>query len=175
MTEQQLDARKERAENGTFVISKTDEGFRVHSVHSPSHIYLVRQEVDRWTCTCPDFEYHKGDTTWRCKHVLAAVPCQASQNSETPGTVDQPSPEQPAPTDASKQPSRRRKAQQDQPTPPVPVQMVMKRSVSPDGRIDSISVEFSLPVSGYSNGEIKQRALGTLELQKEIVGALAYA
>jgi len=49
--------------------------------------------------------------------------------------------------------------------------MIMKRSVSPDGRIDSISVEFSLPVSGCSNGDIKQRALSTLELQKEIVGA----
>jgi hypothetical protein len=32
-------------------------------------------------------------------------------------------------------------------------------------------VEFSMPVSDISNGEIKQRALSTLELQKEIVGA----
>jgi len=49
--------------------------------------------------------------------------------------------------------------------------MLIKRSVSPDGRIDSVSVEFSMPVSDISNGEIKQRALSTLELQKEIVGA----
>jgi len=38
MTQTQLDVRKERAENGTFVISKTEEGFRVYSVHNPSHV-----------------------------------------------------------------------------------------------------------------------------------------
>ena len=48
-------------------------------------------------------------------------------------------------------------------------QMLIKRSVSPDGRIDSVSVEFSMPVSDISNGEIKDKALTTLKLQKEIV------
>jgi len=47
--------------------------------------------------------------------------------------------------------------------------MLIKRSVSPDGRIDSVSVEFSMPVSDISNGEIKDKALTTLKLQKEIV------
>src|SRR5207249_2304549 len=50
-------------------------------------------------------------------------------------------------------------------------QMLIKRSVSPDGRIDSVSVEFSMPVSDISNGEIKDKALKILQLQKEIVGA----
>src|SRR5439155_24843954 len=50
-------------------------------------------------------------------------------------------------------------------------QMLIKRSVSPDGRIDSVSVEFSMPVSDISNGEIKDKAVKTLQLQKEIVGA----
>jgi len=49
--------------------------------------------------------------------------------------------------------------------------MLIKRSVSPDGRIDSVSVEFSMPVADISNGEIKDKALKTLQLQKEIVGA----
>src|SRR5437899_10054979 len=50
-------------------------------------------------------------------------------------------------------------------------QMLIKRSVSPDGRIDSVSVEFSMPVADISNGEIKDKALKILQLQKEIVGA----
>src|SRR5207302_8587322 len=50
-------------------------------------------------------------------------------------------------------------------------QMLIKRSISPDGRIDSVSVEFSMPVADISNGEIKEKALKTLQLQKEIVGA----
>src|SRR5438067_3051981 len=44
--------------------------------------------------------------------------------------------------------------------------MLLKRSISPDGRIDSVSVEFSMPVSDVSNGEIKDKALKTLQLQK---------
>ena len=42
MTQAQLEVRTERAENGTLVVSKTEEGFRVYSIHSPSHIYLVK-------------------------------------------------------------------------------------------------------------------------------------
>lgn len=171
MTQAQLEVRTERAENGTLVVSRTEEGFRVYSIHSPSHIYLVKQDGERWTCTCPDFEYHKADTTWRCKHILAVAPWNGSQGNETPAPANQPTIEPPAATENANKPPRRRRVQQDQAVPPVPVQMMMKRSVSPDGRIDSISVEFSMPVSGFSNGEIKQRALSTLELQKEIVGA----
>src|SRR5207302_10016801 len=50
-------------------------------------------------------------------------------------------------------------------------QMLIKRSVSPDGRIDSVSVEFSMLVADISNGEIKEKASKTLQLQKEIVSA----
>jgi SWIM zinc finger len=169
MTQAQFDVRNERAENGTFVISKSDGGFRVYSVHNPSNIYLVVMEGDRWTCTCPDFESHKADTTWRCKHVLAVAPYKA--NGEAFGPTKELVVVPPATPSNGNKPPRRPKAQHDHPLPPVHVQMIMKRSVSPDGRIDSISVEFSLPVSSYSNGEIRQRALSTLELQKEIVGA----
>jgi hypothetical protein len=47
--------------------------------------------------------------------------------------------------------------------------MLIKRSVSPDGRIDSLSVEFSCPVEKVPAKEIKARALKTLSLQSEIV------
>src|SRR5437867_3198039 len=74
MTQAQLEVRKERSENGALIASQTEEGFRVYAVRNPSKVYLVRKEGDQWTCTCPDFEFHKGDTTWRCKHVLAVAP-----------------------------------------------------------------------------------------------------
>ena len=74
MTQAQLETRKERSENGALIASATEEGFRVYAVRNPSKIYLVRKEGDQWTCTCPDFDYHKGDITWRCKHVLAVAP-----------------------------------------------------------------------------------------------------
>jgi hypothetical protein len=171
MTETQLEVRKERAENGALVISRVEEGFRVYSVHNPSRIYLVRQEGERWTCTCPDYEFHKADTTWRCKHILAIGPWMRRNGDGASTPTEQPSHEPAVSAESAKQPPHPQTPRPNEWIPPVPVQMMMKRSVSPDGRIDSISVEFSLPVSGYSNGEIKQRALSTLELQKEIVGA----
>jgi hypothetical protein len=47
--------------------------------------------------------------------------------------------------------------------------MLLKRSVSPDGRIDSLSVEFSLPVAKLSTADIKASASKALALQSEIV------
>ncbi len=172
MTESQIEARQERAGNGALVVSQTEDGYRVYSVNHPSHLYLVRQEGERWTCTCPDFEYHQADTTWRCKHILAVAPYKSSQGSDDNlGPANEVVIEASAAPANGNKPPRPPKVKSTSPIPPVPVQMMMKRSVSPDGRIDSVSVEFSLPVSGYSNDEIKQRALSTLELQKEIVGA----
>jgi len=164
MTETQIEARQERAGNGTLVVSRTEEGFRVYSVSHPSHLYLVRQEGERWTCTCPDFEYHQADTTWRCKHILAVAPWKEQQPYE-PG--DGQAEAIPVPPEPNEQSVVSRKRTQNHTNGFA--QMLIKRSISPDGRIDSVSVEFSMPVAETANGEIKAKALNTLRLQKEIV------
>src|SRR5947199_8351873 len=87
MTQAQLETRKERSENGALIASGTEEGFRVYAVCNPSKVYLVRKEGEQWTCTCPDFEFHQGDTTWRCKHVLAVAPWPKTEET-LPGEVD---------------------------------------------------------------------------------------
>jgi hypothetical protein len=46
--------------------------------------------------------------------------------------------------------------------------MLLKRSVSPDGRIDSLSVEFSCPIGKVTADELKLRAERMLALQGEI-------
>jgi hypothetical protein len=171
MTQTQFDTRQERAENGALVASKTDEGYRVYSLHNPGQIYLVRQEGEHWTCTCPDFEAHKSDITWRCKHILAVAPW--------PQTPTPPAPHPPAEASAHAQPAAAppekpaaSKGKARQPGEPVPpALMLIKRSVSPDGRIDSVSVEFSMPVSGQQEEEIKAKAVKTLQLQREIVAS----
>jgi len=167
MTETQIEARQERAGNGAFVVSRVEEGYRVYSVHNPSHLYLIRQEGERWTCTCPDFEYHQADTTWRCKHILAVAPWKEQQTPQPyePGNGQAEAiPVSPEPNEQAALSKRR-----NQKTTNGFAQMLIKRSVSPDGRIDSVSVEFSMPVAETANGEIKAKALNTLRLQKEIV------
>ena len=171
MTQTQFETRKERAENGALVASKTDEGYRVYSLHNPGQIYLVRQEGEHWTCTCPDFETHKADTTWRCKHILVVAPWERKDQGQTlPPPTGEPS-NSPAPTQPYEEPPapKQKHRRAHQPTPPV--QMLIKRSVSPDGRIDSVSVEFSMPVSGIAENEIKAKAVKTLQLQREIVAS----
>ena len=169
MTDQQLEVRKERADNGTLIVSKTEEGFRVYSVHTPSKMYLVKKEGERWTCTCPDFDTHKADTTWRCKHILAVAPWQTKTQvpATTPGNGQASQIPEPAQS-PEQQPVVKHRGRKG---PNGSAQMLIKRSVSPDGRIDSVSMEFSMPVSDIPNGEIRDKALATMKLQKEIVGA----
>jgi hypothetical protein len=47
--------------------------------------------------------------------------------------------------------------------------MLLKRSVSPDGRIDSLSVEFTAEVDGATPAEVSTRAERLLALQSAIV------
>src|SRR5437867_2175841 len=214
MTQAQLETRKERSENGALIASQTEEGFRVYAVRNPSKVYLVKKEGNQWTCTCSDFEFHKGDTTWRCKHVLAVAPWPKPEEETLPVEVEFDDPTQgltvhePPARDQVRRERVRKEATtpergnghaseipaaaadenlpsvQEKSAPPKPAtpkrarrsangsaQMLIKRSISPDGRIDSVSVEFSMPVSDISNGEIKDKALKILQLQKEVVGA----
>ena len=166
MTDTQLEVWQDRAENGAFVISKLEDGFRVYAIQNPSHLYHVRQEGERWTCTCPDFEAHKADTTWRCKHILAVAPlprretAPAAPSNGNHGSQNQiPPVNGNSPTNGRRRPNNHGNGS---------AQMLIKRSVSPDGRIDSVSVEFSISVTDLPHGEIKAKALTMLKLQKEI-------
>jgi len=46
--------------------------------------------------------------------------------------------------------------------------MLLKRSISPDGRIDSLSIEFSQPVDGIPESDLISRAESILEMQGKI-------
>jgi len=167
MTSAQLETRRERAENGVLIASRADEGFRVYSTDNPSERYFVKFDGERLTCTCPDFEFHQADGAWRCKHILAIEPFDTGHFPELPEPAEEVAPKAAAlnqPPNGS--PSRKRRPPKDQ---TAPISMLIKRSVSPDGRIDSVSVEFTTPVADLTVGEIKDRALTTLQLQRDIV------
>ena len=156
MTDQQQAFQKD-----TFVISRTDDGFRVYAVADPTKSYIVGGGPESPNCTCPEFTYHEGDLTFQCKHIRAVLEQlgvdgseaesyeaderAAIQNEGSPG-----GPRQPHATNGASQ-------------------MLLKRSVSPDGRIDSLSIEFSCPLNGEPTAAVRQRAFRTLRLQDEIV------
>ncbi len=164
MTEGQLEVRKQRAERDVYVITAAPEGWRVRSAGNPSRFYTVSTNGTGLHCTCPDFEKHAAqDPAWQCKHVLA-VEGHKPHN----GTGD---------VQAQRETDEERAAIQNEAPAEVPpaksepdaTQMLIKRSISPDGRIDSVSIEFSFALVGLTDSEVKSRALKTLKLQTEIV------
>lgn len=163
MTEGQFEVRRQRAERDVFVISTYEDGWRVRSTRNPSKFYLVSMNGTGLRCTCPDFENNSAqDPSWQCKHVLAVQDQQAKTGAIVPHTERELAEERAA-VQAEGSPH------QPENDDTHPAQMLIKRSISPDGRIDSISIEFSSLVDEALISDIKSRALNTLKLQTEIV------
>ena len=170
MTTTQLAKRQDRAAIERLVIQQVEEGFRVYAAAEPKNRYIVSGSADAPQCTCPDFQYHQNDPDWQCKHILAVLNEFAdievvAQNADTDEAE-----ERRAIQEESRGPRTR------QPAHPngngggnAVAQLLLKRSVSPDGRIDSLSVEFSSPVDGLAGPEIHARAERMLRLQSGIV------
>lgn len=165
MTPNELSARQSRARAETFVISRTEEGLRVYSPTAPAKSYLVTGNPDEPACTCPDFQHHQEDPEWRCKHILAVLN-QRKQGAATAAEGNGEEATSPPPQKTSPTPRKRRSAQPTSDT----TQMTLKRSVSPDGRIDSLSIEFTRPVAELLVEPVEDQARLLLNLQDRIAG-----
>lgn len=147
----------------TFIIAKNDERYRVCSPLNPATQFTVTGIPDDPQCTCPDFTHPDRPPDWLCPHILAVL---KETLEMTPNRVTG----APAPAGgrgSDKPPTRtaRRAGNGGNGNGAV---MLLKRSVSPDGHIDSLSVEFSCPVGAVTTATIKQQATAILALQGEI-------
>src|SRR5438445_13089593 len=85
MTQEQLDVRKQRAQEDVFVITAFESGWRVRSARTPSRFYCVSMNGAELRCTCPEFEQNAAhDPTWHCKHVIAVQDHQAKTGVSEP-------------------------------------------------------------------------------------------
>ena len=152
-----------------FVLSRTDDGCLVYAATDPQHVYLVAGTPDQPTCTCPDARAHQADAAYRCPHMLAVFPPDTT--TETQASLELA--EERAAIQAEAKPRKRGngKGAASNGNGHSPAQMVLKRSISPDGRIDSLSVEFSCPVDSLAPEALLARATSTLDLQAQIVRA----
>lgn len=151
----ELEKRQHRARRTEqFIIRKTDTGYRVCSSLSPANQYVVSGLPYHPQCTCPDFTSHAADPDWRCKHLLAVLEKFGSDESPVVTGRNGRAP-QPIPAAASPDGD--------------PNIMVIKRSVSPDGKIDSLSVELSLPVNMAEADATTRHAGEAIVLQTAIV------
>lgn len=175
MTAQQLETRRKRVHEVPMVIQRNAEGYLVYSAADPDDSYLVTTDGQTWTCECPDFRNHNADPEWRCKHILAVMDKQTLRTSvagssqasdyeaEERAAIER-EPE-PQPQRRRRQPARKAESANGA------AHMLIKRSISPDGRIDAVSVEFSTTVNGAAASEIKSQATKILRLQNEIAAA----
>lgn len=171
MNQTQLAKRQDRATSETFVIQKVEEGLRVYAAGEPRNCYIVSGSPEAPRCTCPDFQYHQSDPTWRCKHILAVL----NDYSDIEVVAQQPDryevEERQAIQEEGKKPRRARTTTPGSGNgkPGNGATLTLKRSVSPDGRIDSLSVEFSSAVETLSGDDIVERARDILGVQTAIV------
>lgn len=164
MNEIELEQRKVRAANETLVIAPTEGGFRVYNPANITHLFMVSGIPESPKCNCPDFDANKSDPEWRCKHVLAVLN-QALKHQDSkvasPEATERKENDAKASEPAEKKRSRSLRKGHSQ--------MMIKRSISPDGRINSLSVNFLNPIDGVTDEEIKQQAEKAIKLQAEIV------
>jgi hypothetical protein len=160
-----LQEQKERAESDPLVLSQTDEGFRVFSASNPGTMYLVTGDPEAPLCTCPDFTQHRNERGWHCRHIRAVL--NLCDFPGAPGHDPVAAEERIAIRNEGSASDGDKTAGGGNGT----AHMILKRSVSPDRRIDSLSVEFSCPTDKVTGDEIRSRALHAMQLQSEIVSS----
>src|SRR5713226_804904 len=136
------------------------DAFRVYAPASPGDVQTVRMNGIP-TCTCREYNAPGRGERVPCIHISVVLAAQGGRFAPQPTAAIPPATPAPEPS----APERKASAPSDD----AARQMLLKRSVSPDGRIDSLSVEFSLPVAKLSTSDIKASAVRALALQSEIV------
>ncbi len=152
------------SEKKVFVTQQTPDGFCVYEPSDPHTLYLVQGIPEKPSCSCGEFQANRNNPSFRCEHITAVYGQRASG----------------AQSNAVHQGSGNNKSGNENgfATPivytdedlsvPHP-QMQIKRSVSPDGRIDSLSVEFHCPVDLDDAEDVIQQAQQSLHLQAQIM------
>lgn len=169
MKQTELARRQERAASETLVIQRVEEGFRVYAADEPKNRYIVSGSPQAPQCTCPDFQYHRSDPDWQCKHILAVLNEFSEIEVVAQSTDPDEAEERRAIQEEGRAPRKRKAADPSRNGGNDITQLLLKRSVSPDGRIDSLSVEVSTPVNGLATTEIHARAERMLRLQADVV------
>jgi hypothetical protein len=148
-----------KSQEDFLIVNKTTDGYRVYSASQPGQQHFVHADLSNPACTCETFGSEQN-----CEHVRAV----AEQLTEAERMELQ---ERLAIQSGDPKTRKKRAATRSA----TPVTMTLKRSVSPDGRIDSLSVEFSCPLEPNVSSAIKSKAAGMLKLQSEIAAGFLTA
>jgi len=137
-----------------LIISLDDGGaFRVYSPAYPTKSYTVSGTPEGPRCTCPEFEEHKNDPEWKCNHMLAVLNLLNKSGEPAASGEKEPQP-----------------AKEENVIEPVSgLRMEIKRSVSHDDKINSLSITLVYPVESDSSTEVKENAERLIGVLSDIV------
>jgi hypothetical protein len=141
-----------------LVMSETSEGWKIYSTANPKSVYLVTGTQGEAACTCPDYANDPGT---HCLHIGAALMQLPAGNGHDRYDVEE--------RRAIQEEGRTATAQTPRPPTNGASSMLLKRSVSPDGRIDSLSIEFACSVADCTASDIQNKATRLLGIQSGIV------
>ena len=161
MTHEEAPARRDDTDEPLIIVG-TRNGFRVYSPTGRTRPYYVAGIPEAPTCTCPSFKVDGDDPDFRCPHIQAVLErCGAHSQAST--AIDR----------SDDYEREERAAMRDEGALPAgnghSSHMTLKRSISPDGRIDSLSIEFTAPVNGDAVKRLESRASEILGVQSRIV------
>src|SRR5262249_46851340 len=138
-----------------LIISLNETGnFKVYSPAYPTKSFTVSGTPEGPKCTCPDFESHKNDPEWKCQHMLAVLDL-LNKSSESAASEEQ---------------EQQRRKEETMAGSIRALEMRIKRRVSPDDKINSLSITLSYPVETDSPGEVKDNAERLIGVLSGIVG-----
>lgn len=160
LTQQQTQTREREGTEQIMVVAQGEDGFRVYAANDPGKVFDVTGSPETPECNCPEFQWRKGKPGYRCAHIEAVFheTGMAVAGSASPVGQEQHQPFAVSAANGNGSEGLCGTAV-----------MVLKRSVSPDGRIDSLSVEFSQPVGDVAAAEVVDQAIQTLLAQSAIV------
>lgn len=142
-----------------MVVKPDEDGFQVYEPAAPDQVYRVSGTRQQPECTCAKFRWKDpGDPNRPCVHIEAVLRHLGEGGPPAPPTQPESETIPAAGSNGS-----------GNVLTVSPAMLALKRSVSPDGRIDSLSVEFTLPIGGLKPHEVHDFALRGLDCQEEIV------
>ncbi len=139
-----------------FVIQQDGDGFRVFSAMSPANQYVVSGLPHQPQCSCRGHRDQNG----LCAHIHAVMDQQGLTPRNGNGAIQPENGHAPMLGHHGNGNGIQSEGQ-----------MLLKRSISPDGRIDSLSIEFALPAALSDASKIQAYASHVLGLQQGIVSS----
>jgi len=154
-----------------FKLTRTDRGY---TVQAGTKTYEVTVEHDGIVCDCNNFQKQQKDGGYYCSHITAALAQFEAEQSDTTPTKATIIEQIDSKVGISSKPNGTAKVPLTFPPKQVPApsnqtHMLIKRSLSVDGRIDSISIEVDFGLLDEDETVVKAQALKSLKLQDSII------